>query len=290
MKIHYQRILALLVLFSLNTMPLAGEHKHTYFDKESLSKVVEQRTDKDKARDKYRKPIETLEFFKVAPGMVVAEALPGGGWYSKILANYLGTDGALYGVNYADDMWPRFGFFSEERIQQRIASTKAFPEKVKEFTDNSISSKGFTFADAPETANGTVDRVLFIRALHNLSRFEKEAGTLTQALTATHKLLKPNGLVGVVQHRVAETTSDESAVGQRGYVKQSAIINAFEQAGFDLIASSEMHANPKDKPSEEDVVWRLPPSLSGSKDKPDLREKMQAIGESDRMTLLFKKI
>lgn len=281
-------ILLLSVLCAVSFSSMAGDHKKGHH-KSALKQIVEARSDEDKARDKFRNPTKTLSFFKVKPGMTVAEALPGGGWYSKILANYLGKDGALYGVNYADDMWARFGFFSEDAIKQRIASTKAFPSKVIEFTDNGISAEGFTFADVPEKLVGTADRVLFVRALHNLSRFEGEAGTLTQALNTTHLLLKPNGLVGVVQHRASEDASDESTTGQRGYVKQSYVIDVFERAGFELVKSSEVNANPKDKPTEDEIVWRLPPNYFQTKDDADKKAAVDAIGESDRMTLLFKK-
>ena len=78
-------------------------------------------------------------------------------------------------------------------------------------------------------------------------------------------------------------------LGDQGYVKQSAVIAAFERAGFELVGSSEMNANPGDQPTEQDSVWRLPPSLSTSERDPEFRARMQAIGESDRMTLKFRK-
>jgi len=220
--------------------------------------------------------------------MTVAEALPGGGWYSKILANYLGSAGTLYGVNYVDTMWPRFGFFNAEAIKNRIAATEKFPMQLTKFTDNGIQAKGFTFNTVPPEAMGQVDRVLFIRALHNLNRFEKEGGTMTESLKATYEMLKPNGMVGVVQHRLPESAQMKT-MGSRGYLKRSDLVNMFTAAGFELVAESEINANPKDQPNETDIVWRLPPSFNGSRDKPELMEQMKAIGESDRMTLLFKK-
>ena len=254
-----------------------------------LASVLASADEKTQERFQYRHPAETLAFFKVEPGMSVAEALPGGGWYSKILANYLGSEGALHGINYNDDMWARFGFFDEETIAARIAETKKFPELVTSFTNNGITSSGFTFSTVPDALAGSVDRVLFIRALHNLNRFESEAGTVSESISAAHMLLKAGGLVGVVQHRLPESASDKGADGSRGYLKQSHLITAFEKAGFELVAQSEINANPKDQPSETDLVWRLPPSYFGSDDKPELKAKVDAIGESDRMTLLFKK-
>lgn len=256
---------------------------------QKLAGVVLDRDADQRARDKYRRPVQTLSFFHVEPGMKVAEALPGGGWYSRILAPYLGKEGALHGINYNDDMWAMFGFFSEDRIKTMVARTGEFPNLVAGFTDNGITSSGFTFSSAPQTANGTLDRVLFIRALHNLNRFEEKAGTRTQALKVAFDLLKPDGMVGVVQHRAPESAADDWADGSRGYLKQSAVIEAFEAAGFELVVQSEMNANAKDKPGEKDIVWRLPPSFNGVGEDEEKRAAMQAIGESDRMTLLFKK-
>ncbi len=256
----------------------------------ALLAVVEARDSDHRARDQYRHPAETLSFFQLEPGMTVAEALPGRGWYTRILANYLGGDGAIYGVNYSDRTWPMFGFMSEDTIKERIASTGQFPNRVEDFTDNGIEAEGFTFNTVPSELVGTADHVLFIRALHNLNRFEAQAGTATQALAATRSLLKDGGMVGVVQHRLPEDAADEGADGSRGYLKQSQVISMFETAGFELVASSEINANPKDRPGPEDIVWRLPPSLNGSKDDPEKRAAMEAIGESDRMTLLFRKV
>ncbi len=254
-----------------------------------LAGIIMDRDAEQRARDTQRRPLQTLSFFEIKPGMKVAEALPGGGWYSRILAPYLGKDGALHGINYNDDMWPRFGFFSDERITQLVARTKEFPSMIADFTDSGITTAGFTFSTPPEGAKGTLDRVLFIRALHNLNRFESEAGTMTEALNLAHDLLNDGGMVGVVQHRAPEENSDDWANGSSGYLKQSAVISAFENAGFELVASSEINANEKDVPTEDDFVWRLPPSLNGSSDDPEKRAAMEAIGESDRMTLLFRK-
>ena len=173
--------------------------------------------------------------------------------------------------------------------RKRIASTTEFPNKVKEFTDNGIASQGFTFAGAPESLNDTVDRVLFVRALHNLNRFEKEAQTLSSALKTTHRLLKSDGLVGVVQHELSEDAPEKGAEGGRGYIKRNSLVKAFEQAGFTLVDSSDVNANPKDKPAPSEIVWRLPPTYYGTGDDAAKKKAVDEIGESNRMTLLFKK-
>ena len=255
----------------------------------ALVQVIESRSAEDRARDAARHPAETLTFFEVRPGMVVAEVLPGGGWYTSILANYLGGDGVLYGVNYSDRMWPMFSFATDEWTAGRIASTAKFPDLVKELTDNGIQAQGFTFNTVPSEIAGTVDRVLLIRALHNLSRFEAQAGTRTQALAAIQSMLKADGMVGVVQHRLQDVEEQSGTDGSRGYMLEADVIEVFEDAGFELVATSEINANPNDRPTAKDTVWRLPPGLRVDDDDPDLKARMQAIGESDRMTLLFRK-
>ena len=274
----------------LLSLALAGLIQTAYAvtETDTLNAVLASRSDEDTVRDDARQPLETLTFFQVKPGMTVAEALPGGGWYTRILANYLGQDGTLYGVNYPDSLWPMLSYASPEWIAQRIAATDNFTAKVATFTDNGITAQVFTFDTVPPEVEGTVDRVLLIRALHNLNRFQQKAGTSSQALTATHAMLKKDGLVGVVQHRAPATASEEWADGNKGYLNEAAVIAMFAEAGFALVAQSEINANPLDQPSGEDSVWRLPPSLRGNNDDAQ-REAMVAIGESDRMTLLFRK-
>ena len=274
----------------LLSLALAGLIQTAYAvtETDTLNAVLASRSDEDTVRDDARQPLETLTFFQVKPSMTVAEALPGGGWYTRILANYLGQDGTLYGVNYPDSLWPMLSYASPEWIAQRIAATDNFTAKVATFTDNGITAQGFTFDTVPPEVEGTVDRVLLIRALHNLNRFQQKAGTSSQALTATHAMLKKDGLVGVVQHRAPATASEEWADGNKGYLNEAAVIAMFAEAGFALVAQSEINANPLDQPSGEDSVWRLPPSLRGNNDDAQ-RKAMVAIGESDRMTLLFRK-
>lgn len=255
----------------------------------ALEAAVAARSADDRARDSARNPAATLAFFQVEPGMTVAEGLPGGGWYTRILANYLGSEGTLYGVTYADRMWQMFSWANPEWIAKRMAGSAKFPSLVAGFTDNGIAARGFAFEGMPADVRGTVDRVLMIRALHNLNRFEAEGGTRSAALADIHAMLADDGLVGVVQHRAPESASDEGAQGARGYLKESAVIDMFESAGFTLVASSEINANPKDQPGATDIVWRLPPSRRGTEEGTPERAAVEAIGESDRMTLLFRK-
>jgi predicted methyltransferase len=128
-----------------------------------------------------------------------------------------------------------------------------------------------------------------LRALHHFNRLEDDGGYLTSALKDTYDVLKPGGVVGVEQHRAPAGNPDAWADGENGYLKQDAVIAAFTAAGFEFVATSEINANPKDQPTEQDFVWRLPPTLATSRDDPGLKARMEAIGESDRMTLKFRK-
>ncbi len=276
---------ALVVVACSNTQTDSASVDKTVAEAQ-LSAALNARSESLKARDGSRHPRQTIEFFGLEPGMRVVEVLPGGGWYTQILAPYIGTQGAIYGLNYADDMWSMFGFFSDEVIAKRIASMTTFADKVAGYAGSGMTASGFAFDRVPSELNGTIDAVVMVRALHNLNRFEDKAGTRSRALKQINALLKPGGIVGVVQHRAAADADDAWANGRNGYLKQAAVVEMFEQAGFELVASSEVNANPKDKPGINDIVWRLPPSLMT---KPENKAAMSAIGESDRMTLKFRK-
>lgn len=256
----------------------------------SLSDVLAAQPEQAQARYVHRHPEQTLEFFGIEPGMTVMEALPGGGWYSKILLPYLGNEGALIGANYTTPMRRLFGFYTEEQLQQGETWTTDWPAKAAAWTQEANTPvSGFVFGSLPQGMVESADAVIFIRALHNLARFEDQGGFLTAAINDAYNILKPGGVVGIVQHAIAETAPDDWAKGNRGYLKQSFVIAQMEQAGFVFEEASAINANPKDQPQDGDVVWRLPPVLSGSKDNPDQAALMQAIGESNRMTLRFRK-
>ena len=260
------------------------------FDAERLDAILAAQPDTVQARYDARHPAETLEFFRITPGMTVGEALPGGGWYTKIIAPYLGEDGTLVGIDYSIDMWPEFAFANEAFIESKKKWPEEFVAKSTEWApDNAPKIAATTFGTPAGDMAGQLDVVLFIRALHNLSRFETEGGYLTEALKNSHTLLKPGGLIGVVQHRAPNDWDEDATTGSAGYLNQDRLIAGFDAAGFDLVETSEINANSKDQPIEGDVVWRLPPSLRGVGEDAEMEAERMAIGETDRMTLLFKK-
>lgn len=261
------------------------------FDSARIETVLAAQKPEDQARYKWRHPKETLEFFGVAPGMTVIDTLPGEVWYSGILASYLGPDGEVIGADYSPEMWKLFGAFADEAFLAQKATWAAdwVAGSNKWAPADGAKIGGVAYGAVPEEMKGTVDVVLMVRAFHHFNRFEEEGGFRTAALADAMSMLKPGGVVGVVQHRAPEANSDKWAEGDNGYVKQSEIIKAFEAAGFEFVGSSEINANPADRPTETDIVWRLPPSLGTSRKNPELKAQMEAIGESDRMTLKFRK-
>ena len=256
----------------------------------SLAAILATKPEKVQARYAYRHPQETLEFFGVEPGMTVVEALPGGGWYSKVLIPYLGSEGQLVGADYDIAMFPLFGFFDDESIEKKKTWVADWTAEASEWVgENGAPVAAFVFGSMPDSMDGSADAVLFIRALHNLNRFEEQGGYLTTAITESWRALKPGGILGVVQHHARDDRSDAFALGDHGYLKKSLVIAHLESAGFEFVGEIDVNANPADQPGDDDIVWRLPPTLMGSKDKPEVKAAMETIGESNRMTLKFRK-
>ncbi len=255
-----------------------------------LDAILAAQPDEARARYQYRRPRETLVFFGIEPGMTVVEALPGGGWYTKILLPYLGSDGMVIGADYSIPLWQNFGFANEEFLEEKKTWVQDWTADAEEWRgDDGAELSAFVFGSLPASMHGTADAVLFIRALHNLARFSAESDFLMEAIRDAYNVLKPGGIVGIVQHHARDDMPDDWANGGMGYLKKGFVIDRMQAAGFELVAESDIHANPKDRPTTEEFVWRLPPGYSGSSDNPELKAKMDAIGESNRMTLKFRK-
>ncbi len=242
------------------------------------------RRDADRARDEFRHPGETLRFFEVEPNHTVVEALPGGGWYSRILVPYTQDEGRYLAINYPMPVYEQiFGDRLNDGLRARLEGwEESFPIQSAEW--GGFADGAFRFGGVPEEFVGQADRVLYIRALHNMAR----TGNLDVAVNDAYALLRPGGLVGVVQHRAPYDEVDERADGNRGYLRQADVIDAFEAAGFELVAASDINANPFDTADYDVGVWALPPSNRGDADEEDIPP-LQSVGESDRMTLKFRK-
>lgn len=222
------------------------------------------RTEEERARDVWRHPAETLAFFEVEPGKDVVELAPGGGWYTKLLAPLLRDSGSLtvglpdgaYGDGFRTMQAEHPELYGHVRVGRLAA-----PEAIE--------------LGAPESA----DVVITFRNTHGWMR----NGVGPQVMEAVFRVLRPGGIFGVVQHRDAEGAEVNPA---RGYVPEAAVIELAQTAGFELVERSEINANPRDTRDHPEDVWSLPPALRGG----DVdRERFVAIGESDRMTLKFRR-
>nr|WP_229792921.1 methyltransferase [Rhodanobacter panaciterrae] len=235
------------------------------------------RSPANRARDVYRHPKATLQFFGIRPDQTVVEITPGGGWYSEILAPLLHDNGhyiAAVQVPAGGGEARRDG----DALHQKFSADAAHYGKAK-FVE--FDPKAPVFG-----APGSVDLVLTFRNVHNWIASNKDgADTAPAMFKAFFAVLRPGGVLGVVDHRANDGTSLD-AVKQSGYLPTRYVVQLATAAGFTLDESSEINANPKDTKDYPKGVWTLPPTLTlGEQDK----AKYLAIGESDRMTLRFIK-
>jgi predicted methyltransferase len=223
------------------------------------------------ARDKARHPAEELAFFGISPEMTVVELWPGGGYWTEILGPYLAKGGTYYAaVNAPGDKEEDVGV---QRWRARVAAQKDRLGTIHE------TMLGVGHVDiAPP---GSADLVLTFRNFHNWMN----DGTVDQALAAAFKALKPGGILGIEEHR-GRSDKPQDPKAKDGYVSEEYAIAQVKKAGFILVGSSEINANPKDTKDWVDGVWTLPPTLS-QKDKD--REKYIAVGEADNFVLKFQK-
>ena|ERR1700722_12221009 len=224
----------------------------------------------NKARDVYRHPKATLQFFGLQPDQTVIEITPGAGWYSEVLAPLL-RDNGHYIAAVTDN---------NAEAKQDVAALRAkFAADPTEYAKAGIATfnpQAPVFGPA-----GSADMVLTFRNVHNWAM----AGTAQAMFKAFYAVLKPGGVLGVVDHRAAPGATLDS-VKSSGYLPTDYIIKLATDAGFKLDGQSEVNANPKDTKDYPKGVWTLPPTLTlGDQD----RAKYLAIGESDRMTLRFVK-
>jgi predicted methyltransferase len=251
----------LLILLTLTITPLTAH---------DLKGAVasEDRTPKNTLRDSSRNPIETLSFFGIESDMVVIELSPGGGWYTEILANYIHYPGTLMAAHWSKDSEIAYYRRGRANFEKKMSNDPMYGRV--EIVD--------LYSELAE--ENSVDAVLTFRNLHNWL-----GPNLDNIFSNTFKSLKPGGVFGIVEHRAKPGTSMEM-MKKSGYVTEAHAIKIAKKHGFELAAKSEINANPKDTADHPKGVWTLPPNYR-LKDKD--REKYSDIGESDRMTLLFKK-
>ena len=245
-------------------------------DEARLRAIIDgpQRSAANRARDPARHPFETLRFFGLAPTQTVIEIAPGGGWYTEILAPYLRDHGRYIAALEAGD--------GEEQVRSRARFKdwlRADPARYDRVATGLLPSAGGSYATIAPASSA--DLVLTFRNVHNWI----EAGELDDMLRAFNAVLKPGGVLGVEEHRARPGTSLATII-RSGYVLQDFVVERARAAGFTLVATSEVNANPRDDTEHPNGVWSLPPTVRGGNVE---RARFLAIGESDRMTLRFVK-
>ena len=247
----------------------------------ALEQVLEhERRADDRARDTWRHPAETLAFFQIEPGMTVVDYMPAGGWYTRVIVPYLGAQGSYIALN--PELHPELtGYWDMYR-----GTAAKFPAEAREWVGEGHAKViGANTDDDLAALAGSADRALIFREIHNMRRF----GWLHDSLVTMRRLLKDDGLLGVVQHRAKADAPVDYILGDNGYQREEDVIKLFEAYGFELVDKSEINANPADPANWEGGVWTLPPGYRGAPEGSARRAELDKVGESDRMTLLFRK-
>jgi predicted methyltransferase len=242
----------------------------------SLAEIAEgaHRSDDNKARNVFRHPVETLEFFGLKSDMRVVEIWPAGGWYTEVIAPYMQNKGKYIAAHWDPQSDIEFVRNGVKAYQDKLA---VHPEAYK-----NVEMAVLMYPDKIEfVPPGSVDMVLTFRNIHNWMGRD----FADEIFASMYAALKPGGILGVVEHRGnPEVPQDPKA--SSGYVNQDYAIALAEKAGFVLEATSEINANPKDRKDYATGVWTLPPTLRAGDEN---RDEYLAIGESDRFTLKFVK-
>jgi predicted methyltransferase len=234
------------------------------------------RSESNMQRNRYRHPVGTLEFFGMGQGMTVMEIWPGGGWYTEILAPVMRFKGQFIIATWDPDVegQPNYRYNLPKAMAETFAANPAVYDQVE--TRYYSPPQSASLGDAE-----SVEMVLTFRNTHGWV----SSGQAQDIFNEFARVLVPGGVLGLVQHRAADGT-DPAETAKLGYVSEEAVIAMAEKAGLVLEARSEINANPRDTKDYQNGVWTLPPSLTlGDTD----RDKYLAIGESDRMTLRFRK-
>ena len=236
------------------------------------------RSERNKARDHFRHPKETLSFFGLRRDMTVVEIWPGGGWYTEVLAPVLKGKGKLYVAQYGSS--PAFDYQRQEMAALQDKARKN-PEVFGEVQFTALWGPN-ELAIAPP---GTADLVVTFRNVHNwlAPQYKQDPAKMFGAFFTA---LKPGGTLGIVDHRWPDPkTEDPNAAN--GYVSEERVIALAKAAGLELVGRSDVNRNPKDTHDHKNGVWTLPPDLSVPQGED--KQKYIDIGESDRMTLKFRK-
>jgi predicted methyltransferase len=233
-------------------------------------------------RDEWRHPLQTLLFWGLEGDMSVLEILPGRGWYTAILAPYLSANG---GHLTAAGFDPRARSLAQrETLADWEARFTRTPDLYGQITRTAVTEHG-----APLAPAGSIDLAILANNVHTLMA----EGIAERVFREVFDALKSGGAFGVEQHRAASTGLQDPLAGT-GYVQEAYVKALAQEAGFEFVAASDVNANPRDSRDHPFGVWTLPPTLRtsplGQPDDPSFdTAPFEQIGESDRMTLKFRK-
>ena len=216
--------------------------------------AADSRPQADRDRDRNRLAAETLNFFGLKDDMRVMELLPGGGWYTRVLAPVLAENGQLYLA------------LGTGRASTTVLTEPGFEDVIRlETNENLHRPDGARFYVMDEFDFGVedLDMVVTFRNLHN---FTPEIRAIMNR--EVFESLKSGGLYGVVDHtrRHMEQPDNEN----RRRIDPVLVIKEMLDLGFEFVDYSDLHFRGDDE-LEYEVGRR---SVSGN---------------TDRFTLLFRK-
>jgi predicted methyltransferase len=276
MKIVKTLLFATTMALAVSAWQFANADSHAGATAPELEQLIvaDHRSDTNIARNAFRHPLQTLEFFGLRPDLTVIEILPSTGWYTEIVAPYLRDNGKYYAAHFSPNA---SASYMAPNLRNFEAKITAAPELYGKITVRHLNPPHEVAIAPPASA----DLAMTFRNVHNWIM----AGQEYEYFATFYAALKPGGILGVVEHR-ARPDAGMDVMRTSGYVTEAYVIEVAAAAGFELVASSEINANANDPTGHPEGVWTLAPNYRlGDID----RARYTAMGESDRMTLKFIK-
>jgi len=274
---------ASILILMIALVPLTGSADNHGLDDKTNAAIDaamagEHRSERNRSRDQYRRPKETLAFLGLRSNMTVVEFSPGGGWYTEILAPALRDGGTLYAPHYGANE----GNYQRRSLGGFLQKLGAAPDVYDQIVVTTIAESG----GEPMAPLASADLAVTFRNVHNW--LEPGAGGEAGAIATfaeMFRVVKPGGILGVVEHRWPDAATEDPHAGN-GYVSEDRVIALASAAGFEFVDRSDHNRNPKDTHDHPNGVWTLPPDLDAADAD---KEKYRMIGESDRMVLKFRR-